>query len=125
MTVISKSLLAAVALLAAASLAAPVSAGGAPKTLGDYLKIAGETGAARLDCNMELDFTAMQALSKPFQRPDMDAAAADEIAGQLSQAMTEASARYQSDGEAFCQVLLDRYGPEGSIAPGLVSKRVD
>lgn len=116
------------ALLAATAFAGithPAWAGGAPRSLEDYAKIAGEAGTARMNCNYEIDFRAMQKLGAPFTLNPADTPAAEKAMDVIAGALNTAGARYQDEGEAFCASALAAYGPAGSVAPGLLSKRAE
>lgn len=109
--------------LANSTIVAPAWAGGLPKTLAEYAKIAGEAGVAHSGCNMDLDFAAMRKLGAPFTLDPAKPGAVEEAAATVADAMNTAAERRQAEGEAFCAEALANYGPGGAVAPGLLKER--
>jgi len=105
------------------SISAPAWAGGAPKSLAEYARIAGEAGVARMDCDMELDIKRLQALGAPFRLDPDDIGAIDGASAVVAGAMNQALQERQAEGEAYCARALEAYGPSGSVVPGLLTKR--
>lgn len=111
------------AVIASSTIVPPSWAQGLPKNLAEYARIAGEAGAAHSGCNMDLDMKALRALGAPFQLDPSDPAAVETASAVVAEAMADASARSQGEGEAFCDAALASFGADGSVAPGLLTKR--
>lgn len=113
--------------LCLAAVAATVAAQAAvaqPKDVSAYIKLAGEVGTARFNCNFEMDSQALTALGRRFAVDPSDAKALDQHAAQIAAELARAQQLYQSQGaEVFCRNALASYGPSGSVVPGLLKPR--
>lgn len=109
--------------LAHSTIVTPSWAEGLPKSLSDYARIAGEAGAARSDCGLDLDFAALRKLGAPFTLDPAKPAAVESATDVVAGAMADAAQRSRAEGEAFCAGALAKYGAEGTVAPGLLKPR--
>jgi hypothetical protein len=111
------------AVIASSTIVPPSWAQGLPKSLAGYARVAGEAGAAHSACNMALDVPALRALGAQLGLDASDGGAVEAASDVVAAAMADAHARSQAEGEAFCEDALASYGPGGSVAPGLLTKR--
>lgn len=109
--------------LAHSTIVTPSWAEGLPKSLSDYARIAGEAGAARSDCGLDLDFAALRKLGAPFTLDPAKPAAVESATDVVAGAMADAAQRSRAEGEAFCAGALAKYGADGTVAPGLLKPR--
>jgi hypothetical protein len=115
----TRSLSVIVPLTMLAMLTRPASA--VPGTLEAYVKIAGEVGTARSTCGLDIDTQALFALGRPFAAGQSDQAALDRMADAVADGLNAAGARLQRQGsESFCREMLEAYGPNGKVHPGLL-----
>ena len=96
-----------------------------PETFAQYAHIAGETGAAHTMCDMNINFQVLTGLGKPFQMKPSELANADAMTNVLAAEMNQSLTRRQSEGDAFCVEALGKYGPNGTVAPGILTKRAE
>lgn len=95
--------------------------GRAISTLADYVHVAGEVGAGRLECNLAFNLSELRKLGQPFQG-EGDEAAVAAVSELVAKSTQIALALVRDESlEVACPRLLNAYGPQGTIAPGLLN----
>jgi hypothetical protein len=90
-------------------------------SLSDYVRIAGEVGAGRLECNFAHNPNLIKNLGIPFQTPEGEASS-ESVSNMLAMSMADSLSRLRDEGlEVGCPRLLNAYGPQGTIVPGLLN----
>jgi hypothetical protein len=90
-------------------------------SLSDYVRIAGEVGAGRLECNFAHNLNQLKSLGIPFQTPEGEASS-ESVSNMLAMSMADSLSRLRDEGlEVGCPRLLNAYGPQGTIVPGLLN----
>ena len=85
-------------------------------------RIAGEVAAGRIECNFAFNLARLREISRPFQVAGPDDPAIDVVSDLMVQGMNEALSLLRDEGtENACPRLLEAYGPQGSISPGLLN----